>query len=118
MFVIDTEEAGVICCYIEPTITYCETKGLVGEFIPDPSLKSFIYSVKKQESYKLIHKDKAYKSVPGHGPIIGDEDIILGGDKDSNWSYFPKSYQPGKHKKLTPKAQFSIRNYDVYTVIF
>jgi hypothetical protein len=56
--------------------------------------------------------------VPGCGPIIGDGDIILGSDRCSNWCYFPRSYQTGKHKKLAGKAQLNIKNYDVYHIIF
>lgn len=107
----------MIGCYIEATINLCE-EGFAGGFIADPSLKSFIFSIKNQESYKLVNKDKAFKSVPGYGPIIGDGDIILGTNKGNNWCYFPKSYQTGKHKKLMAKTQFSITNYDVYQIIF
>jgi hypothetical protein len=65
----------------------------------------------------LSNKDKAFKSVPGYGPIIGDGDIILGSTKYNNWCYFPRSYNGGS-KKLTNKPQFTIKNYDVYRVIF
>ena len=89
-----------------------------GNFISDPSAKSFIYSVKNQETYKIIFKDKAFKCVPGRGPIIGDGDIILGNCASNNQCNFPRSYQSGKNKKLTAKTQFSIKNYDVYTLTF
>jgi hypothetical protein len=65
----------------------------------------------------LSNKDKAFKSVPGYGPIIGDGDIILGNNRNNNWSHFPRSYNGGT-KKLTTKTQFIIKNYDVYRVIF
>lgn len=54
----------------------------------------------------------------GKGPIIGDGDIILGSAPNRNWSYFPKSYQHGKIKHLFLKPQFTVKNYDVYTVTF
>lgn len=56
--------------------------------------------------------------MPGKGPIIGDGDIILGNCVSNNLCNFPRSYQSGKNKKLTAKAQFSIKNYDVYTLTF
>jgi hypothetical protein len=65
----------------------------------------------------LSVKDKAFKSVPGYGPIIGDGDIMLGSDRSSNLCNFPRSYN-GKGKKLMAKALFSIKNYDVYSVGF
>jgi len=56
--------------------------------------------------------------VTGLGPVIGEGDITLGSEKERNWCNFPRSYQAGKHKKLVPKVQFSIRNYDVYQAVF
>ena len=47
LFVIDTEDIGVIGCYIEPAINLCE-EGLAGSYIADPSVKSFIFSIKNQ----------------------------------------------------------------------
>ena len=78
-------------------------------------------------------KEKAFKSVPGYGPIVGDGDLIVGNNPQSNYSYFPKSFEAGKKKSLLedkkqtkedPKStgnnpnKFSIVNYDVYQVIF
>jgi len=76
--------------------------------------------MKNQDSYKIVNKDKAYKSVPGQGPIIGDGDIVLTNNGQNNFSNFPKSYQSPKIKKqtLTLKPYFNINNYDVYKVSF
>lgn len=48
LFVIDSEEGGLICCYIAPKMELREGEGLAGAYIEDESKHSFIYSVKNQ----------------------------------------------------------------------
>jgi len=47
IIVIDTEDSGVICSYIEPSLDIPE-QGLDGVFVADELQKSFIYSSKNQ----------------------------------------------------------------------
>ena len=103
-----------------------------GDYAPDPSLASFVFSMDLREVFRLKDANKAIYCHTGYGPIFGGgHDMYISdgcnGNNNSGCS-FPHSYDGnGKYEKnqqawtaltgSTNSNYFKVLEYEVYQVI-